>query len=152
MSIHFVCTGNLYRSRLAEAYLKSKHLPNIEVSSSGTHAQIQQKGTIGWMTQRLALRHRLIPYLKENWSQTEAHHIENSDLVIFIGEHNYEYCLKNFTKPKKHEVWDIPDFDDKKSNGMPINLDHEKEYVSISEDTYKLITEKVDNLIETNNL
>lgn len=35
MKVIFVCTGNTCRSPLAEGYLKSKHLPDLEVESRG---------------------------------------------------------------------------------------------------------------------
>lgn len=38
-TIHFVCRGNNFRSRLAEAYLNSKKLPGIKVISSGIEAE-----------------------------------------------------------------------------------------------------------------
>jgi protein-tyrosine-phosphatase len=41
MRVHFVCTGNLYRSRMAEAYLRSKAIPGLEVTSSGVLAEMQ---------------------------------------------------------------------------------------------------------------
>lgn len=34
----FVCTGNTCRSPMAEAILKSKQLPNVEVKSAGVYA------------------------------------------------------------------------------------------------------------------
>lgn len=36
--ILFVCTGNTCRSPMAEAILKGKQLPEVEVKSAGTHA------------------------------------------------------------------------------------------------------------------
>lgn len=36
--ILFVCTGNTCRSPMAEAILKNKHLPNVEVKSAGIFA------------------------------------------------------------------------------------------------------------------
>ena len=43
--VHFVCTGNAYRSRLAEAYLKAKQLPWLRISfernSSGVSFSVE---------------------------------------------------------------------------------------------------------------
>jgi protein-tyrosine-phosphatase len=36
VTIHFICTGNMYRSRLAEAYCVSRGAPGLNVVSSGT--------------------------------------------------------------------------------------------------------------------
>jgi hypothetical protein len=30
LTIHFICTGNMYRSRLAEAYCASRHVPGVQ--------------------------------------------------------------------------------------------------------------------------
>ena len=38
MNIYFVCTGNTCRSPMAEAILKNKKLPNVNVKSAGIYA------------------------------------------------------------------------------------------------------------------
>ena len=38
IKVHFVCNGNIFRSRLAEAYAKSLGLGQLEISSSGVVA------------------------------------------------------------------------------------------------------------------
>jgi len=45
IKIHFVCRGNVYRSVLAEGYLKSKKIKNLEVTSSGINV-LERKGEI----------------------------------------------------------------------------------------------------------
>jgi len=41
MIIHFVCTGNIYRSRLAEAYCKSK---GVAVKATCARADVGKEG------------------------------------------------------------------------------------------------------------
>jgi protein-tyrosine-phosphatase len=147
--IHFVCSGNIYRSRLAEAYLRSKQLPNLTVSSSGTQATIQHKGPIVWTALRLAYRNNLLPYLTNEWTQTEKDHLPNADMVIFMGKSNYEYCVSHFPLPKKFDVWDVPDFDDRELNGKPLNITREMECITLSESTFQEIKTHVDNLVST---
>jgi protein-tyrosine-phosphatase len=45
MRVHFICRGNVYRSRIAEAYLKSLELEGLEVLSSGTIARERSEFT-----------------------------------------------------------------------------------------------------------
>lgn len=145
--IHFVCTGNIYRSRLAEAYLKSKNIPGLVVSSSGTHASEQYKWHISWYALRLHYRYGLINFLTPTWTNTISKHVVNSDIVIFMGNDNYEYCIKKFAPPKKYEIWNLPDFDDVGLNGKPLDLTKESEYIQISENVFAHIREKVDHLV-----
>jgi protein-tyrosine-phosphatase len=42
MTIHFICTGNIYRSRLAETYCASKGVPGLFVSSSGIGTKLNR--------------------------------------------------------------------------------------------------------------
>ncbi len=147
--IHFVCSGNLYRSRLAEAYLKSKKLQNVTASSSGTDADNQGKGPIIWYALRLIYRNNLLPFMKNTWTLTRKVHLESANIVIFMGQNNFEFCQKWFPEGKKYEVWEIPDFDDRELNGKPLNIEQELEYIEKSEDAFSLITKKVTDLVVT---
>lgn len=112
MKIHFVCAGNSYRSRLAEAYLKSKKIPELEVSSSGLIANQNENGPISWLAARILLRRHLIPFMSYMWTQTTPEMLQDADLVIFLGKNNYTFAKKYFKYDKEnHEVWNIPDLD-----------------------------------------
>jgi protein-tyrosine-phosphatase len=147
--IHFICTGNIYRSRLAEAYLRSKQLPQVIVSSSGTQASIQHKGPVVWHTLRLLYRNNLLPFMTASWSDTTAKHITDADIVVFIGQKNYEFCQLQFPAPREYEVWDLPDFDDRDLNSQPLDIKREVECIMLSEQTFSTIKQKVDSLILT---
>jgi protein-tyrosine-phosphatase len=42
LTIHFICTGNIYRSRIAEAYCASKAVPGVLVLSSGINTVLNR--------------------------------------------------------------------------------------------------------------
>lgn len=145
--IHFICSGNIYRSRIAEAYLKSKKLPNITVSSSGTQAHRQGKGSIAWYALRLLYRHNLLPYMSNMWRVTREEYLSEADIVVFMGKSNWEFCQKWLPEGKKYEIWEVPDFDDKEDNQKPLNVKKEITYIEMSEDAFRKIVENVDRLV-----
>lgn len=148
MHIHFVCTGNIFRSRLAESYLLAKNLPNVSVSSSGTKANKQTKGPISWYTLRLLFRNNLLPYMKISWTQTTKQILQSQDYIICIGQGNYDFC-KSLMPNHQHMIsWDIPDFDDKHLNNKPFNLVREGMYLKRSEAIYARIIRNTDRFIK----
>jgi len=85
MHIHFVCSGNSYRSRLAEAYLKFKLVSKeIEVSSSGIRAEGYKfdNGPICWYAMRLMKRNALIEFMSWQQQQTTKELLSGVDLLI----------------------------------------------------------------------
>jgi len=147
--VHVACVGNLFRSRLAEAYLKSKQLPNIKVSSSGSEATIQHKGPIYWGTLRLLQRNDLLPFMSMMWKQTTEDDLKDVDMVIFMEKANFEFCQQWISPKTKYEIWNIPDFNDKYLDNKPFDQKKEIEYMIMSEDIFAEIIEKVDQLILT---
>lgn len=144
--VHFVCTGNIYRSRLAEAYLRSRRLPEVTVSSSGTAASRQQKGPITWYAQRLMQRHGLVPFMSPSWQDTTRDLLVAADQLIFFGETNYAYCRDHFGVDTPYEIWTIPDFDDAQLNGREPDYEAEKRFIEQSERAFREIVALVDSL------
>ena len=145
--VHFVCTGNVYRSRLAEAYLLSKQLPNIKVSSSGLEATVNKHGPISWYAARLAKRHDLIPQLKHSWTQTTSEIFTNTDMVIFMTDRQHEYAKEKFQFNKElFEIWHIEDLN--KADFFGTKDDTDLRRIEYSEKTFEQIKQKVDKLAE----
>ena len=147
MKIHFVCTGNVYRSRLAEAYLKSKQLPDVEVSSSGILAQLDYdiNGPIGWVAMRILQNQKLIPYMSNMSTQTTPELLDTADLIIFMkgNHHTFSKNELGFVK-ENYEIWDIPDIDDLPGFENFTDMDA----ITASEQTFRDIKEKVEDLVK----
>lgn len=147
--VHFVCTGNYYRSRLAEAYLRSKKLPNVVVSSSGIQAKkfFYENGPISWYAARLIKRHNLIPHTKRDSTQTTPDHLNRADVVIFMTDKHYRFAKSKFNYQKdSFEIWNIGDIDDADFFGTERDSDEMR--ITHSEKTFAAIKEKVDNLVK----
>jgi protein-tyrosine-phosphatase len=142
MKIHFVCSGNTFRSRLAEAHLNSKKIPNLEVSSSGTDARKNLNGPIAWYAMRIIQNKGLASFMSNYWKQTTEELIKGNDWVIFMTQYHYEFA-KNFLTPgQKYEIWDIEDIIGVKE---PV-LEKEIENMKKSEEIYDEIKKRVDSL------
>lgn len=149
MKIHFVCTGNAYRSRLAEAYLSSKQIPNIQVSSSGTRREEYKSvnGPISWYSMRIMRNKHLIPFMSWNSTQTSKELLSQADLIIFFTEDNYEYAKKHFDfNGIKYQIWNIPDLVQFKDD--EIDLDNEIGRMKATAEAFEKIEEEVNILIE----
>lgn len=143
MIIHFVCLGNIYRSRLAETYFNSKKLPNVTAISSGISATDNNNRPISWLTQRLYEVYKLVPFQKSNWTQTSKLLLDSADLTIFFDNKYYQYCVDNFGyNSANFEVWEIEDLDGSIKDHM--------EKIKKTEETFEKIRQKVDELIERN--
>jgi len=141
MIIHFVCLGNVYRSRLAETYLNSKKIPNVTIISSGIDAATNGNRPISWLTQRLFEVYKLVPFQKSMWTQTTKSLLDLADLTIFFDKKYYQYCVDNFQfNSKNYKIWEIADLD--------INVKEHIEKIKKTEESFELIRQKVDSLIE----
>lgn len=140
MKVHFVCTGNTYRSRLAEAYLNSKKLKNLEAFSSGTEASYNLSGPIGWNAARLLFKNKLIKFMSDRWQQTNSELLKSADYTVFFENSNLEKSKKNFDfAGKDFEVWQLEDL-------IAGTTDVEK--MAQAEQTFKKIKTKIDMLIQ----
>lgn len=141
MIIHFVCSGNIYRSRLAETYLNSKKLSGITAISSGINALKNNNRPISWLTQRLFEVYKLVPFQKLKWTQTTEEALNSTDLTVFFGKKYYQYCVNNFGyNSTNFEIWEIKDLNK--------NIKNHLKKIEKTEKTFEKIRQKVDKLIE----
>jgi protein-tyrosine-phosphatase len=149
--VHFVCTGNAYRSRLAEAYLKGKQLSWLHVSSSGIAAEhhFLKNGPICWDAMRLIHKYHLIPFMSLIWTQTAPQHFVSADMVIFMCQEHYQYvkdCLGY--QGICYQIWDIADMAIQGLTGREETIEYDIARIKSAEHTFECIREKVDFLVE----
>ena len=148
LHIHFVCTGNIYRSRLAEAYLRSRHAPNIEVSSSGIAIVPRTAPYISPIAAVLLDRDELAEYASLYPRQTSTEILSKTDLIIFMRDHHYWICTQNYNISTSHyEIWDIPDLDELSYNNPEVLGEYWLEVMRNASMTFEQIKIQVDQLI-----
>ncbi len=147
--IHFVCTGNAYRSRLAETYLKSKNVPYITVSSSGTRALEYQpeNGPICWYAMRLASKHGISHHVKPVPHSTTKELLEAADIVIFMAQTHHDWAVEKHNFSGTSEVWHIPDLNEQGYTNDRGTIEEEIQMLKLTEETFAKICEKVDTLV-----
>jgi protein-tyrosine phosphatase len=105
MKILFVCTGNAYRSPLAEALLK-KFRPDLTVDSAGLHVAIPIAAQI---RDYLASRNA-IGFLKNFPEGIEEKELRAFDLIVAMESRHKLAVLKECPDcVKKIVVWNIED-------------------------------------------
>jgi protein-tyrosine-phosphatase len=110
MTIHFICTGNIYRSRLAEAYCASKGLPGLRVASSGIGTALNGGVPIAPYAARVLNERGLECFAAPSWQQTTATLVQTSDVLVFMEREHQRFC-EDWIEPirQRVEVWDIQD-------------------------------------------
>jgi len=149
MIIHFICRGNSYRSRLAEAYLNSKNSSGLKSISSGIIASANESGPISWYAQRILQNEKLVPFESLGWQQTTKQTLKRAGFTIFMQREPYDYCREKlgFTQ-KNYEIWDIKDLDEFLVSSVRMRPITEMEKIKASEETFTTIKQKIDDLIK----
>jgi protein-tyrosine-phosphatase len=138
MTVHFICTGNIYRSRLAEAYCASKGVPGLRVLSSGIATRLNQGIPIAAYAERVLHQQRLQRFVTRSWRQTTAELIRASDVVVFMEREHYRFCMAWLDPVRQAiEIWDIPDV----SQVDPAERQQE------AEQTFRLIRRRTDTML-----
>lgn len=110
MIIHFICLGNTYRSRMAEAYFKSLHLTQYSVISSGVLADRVKKRAISRYAADVLRNHKILHYAKSKSTVLTQARLDRGDIAIFMNREVYRQCLdRGMTPPRRSYIWDIPD-------------------------------------------
>lgn len=139
MRIHFVCTGNVYRSRLAEAYCISRAVPGIRVFSSGIAAGVNGDASISPYAIEVLNRYGLLSSAAKSWQQTTAALVKMSDVLILMESEHRRFCANWIELPRQRvEVWGIEDIGPSTT---------QKEIAETVEQTFKTIRQRTDALL-----
>jgi protein-tyrosine-phosphatase len=95
VKLHIVCTGNTFRSRLAEAYINSKKIKGLHVSSSGILAESNHTGPITWFGMKIIKENNLVPFMSNYWTQTTLKELKENDFIIFMEHSHLNWCREN---------------------------------------------------------
>jgi protein-tyrosine-phosphatase len=138
IKIHFVCTGNVYRSRLAEAYCASKGIADIRASSSGIAAGRDGHAAISPWAADVLNRYGLEPYAAAGWQRSTAELLRSSDVVVFMESEHQRFCAP-WIEAGRHrvEVWEIEDIGPMEFSEIPEKV--ERTFAEIQKKTDALI-------------
>lgn len=141
MNVHFICRGNVLRSLVAETYLKSLKLENVNVISSGTNVNWDDPQEREYFGNTLIVlgRHDIKPFAKHQPEQLTQERIENHDIVVFMNQRVVDEAEKIIKLPIDVLNWGIVDI----GEGHRTNRSNRELY---EEEIYKEITEKVNLL------
>lgn len=147
MNVHFICRGNVLRSLVAEAYLKSLGLENIQVISSGTNVDWDNVVEKGFFANTLNLldRHGIKSYAKDRPDQLAQSRIDDQDITVCMNQRVVDEAQAIVELPGDVMNWNIIDI----GEGHRTNRESRQQY---EEEIYKEITDNVDELVKRINL
>jgi protein-tyrosine-phosphatase len=146
MIVHFVCVGNTYRSRLAEAYFASLDVPMWQAASSGVSAEKNLNGPICWYAIEILKENKIgQSVLEKGWTQTTRENLEKSDRAVFMHRECLDLCRQNIGfVPEHYDVWDIEDMEAIAKNEEAFRQAMEK-----ARETFQQIRKHIDSLVDT---
>ena len=149
MRIHFICRGNGFRSRIAETYLNSLQLNNVEVVSSGTVADKyrSENDPISRPAEFVLSRNGLMKFAKKQCDQLTQSRIEPDDTTICMNQRIFNECKELVVLPNNVIVWSIDDVNEY----YPV-YPQDEEIDQYAEQVFQSIKDNVDALIKQLNV
>lgn len=150
MVVHFICRGNVFRSLIAEAYLKSLGLPSVQVLSSGTVADFYREGNKANLQRTLQFleTHNLTKFVPNHRAhQLDQTRLDGGDITICMNRIAYDEERQNLTFPTDTIVWEVDDVGESGHNPTT-----DQQHTDFREETYQQIAHKVDELVRTAHL
>lgn len=113
IKIHFVCSGNVFRSRLAEAYARAIFPAHIRVSSSGVLADTYEQHFLSPWARRISARDGITNSLSANRTISAQKDFDSNDIIVFMHPKVLDQARAKFTlNEDKCLVWDVKDRED----------------------------------------
>ena len=143
MRIHFICRGNVLRSLIAETYLRSLHLPNIVVTSSGTNVTLDSEEERQFFANTIALfaAHGIEEYAKNTSHQLTQVRTDTQDVTVCMNQRVINEASKLVTLPENVQNWSIIDI----GEGHRTIVNNKRQY---EEEIFQEVTKKVDELVK----
>jgi len=134
---------------MAEAYLKSLHLHNVTVISSGTVADVFRESNKVHAPHILKHidKYGIRQYAKDEPDQLTQARLDSTDITICLNKIVADECNQMFKMPKDTIIWDVSDVDE----GSRIVKPGESRYQFV-EETYEEITHNIDELLKDKKL
>lgn len=149
-TVHFVCRGNTYRSRLAAAYFAGlvEGDRRFRVSSSGIGTRRANVQTVQKYTKALAKKHGLSHGITDVKQQTTNRLLAEADVIVFMNKDVYDDALKEYEfDTRKTLVWYVKDMADVvKYRALAERT--EQALLDVSEGTFREIKRHCDQLHE----
>jgi protein-tyrosine-phosphatase len=139
-TIHFFCTGNIYRSRLAEAYCASRCAGRARVSSSGIAAGANGNAPISPYAASVLAKHGLDSFAAGSWQQTTEALVKATDVLVLMESEHHRFCNDWIEAPRQRiEVWEIEDIGPMAKEAIPGQV----------EQTFERIRRRTDALLQS---
>lgn len=145
MNVHFICRGNVLRSLIAETYLKSLKIDDINVISSGTNVNWSDPQEREYFANTLEVlkRHEINTYAKKQPNQLDQSRVdEYNDVIVLMNERVADEASRLVKFPAEAHNWMIVDI----GEGDRTNEAEREQY---EEAIYQEITQKVDELFSS---
>ena len=137
----FVCRGNVYRSRLAEAYLGSLREEKESVRSAGVAPLRDGNGPISWSAMRILKNEDLVKFMSRDWTPLIEEHADWAEVMIVFEQKNKELAEAICGRELNAQVWEMPDVPNETL--LPGN---EGKLIEMTEETFLEIKRRVDEL------
>lgn len=111
-TLQFICRGGVFRSRLAEAYVRSKKIEGLSVFSSGVDASMYPKDYASPFGVEVLREAGILDDLTPYRQVTTQAQIDKSDVIVFLDPTVEADAGKRFKlSNQKTYTWDVKDIE-----------------------------------------